>query len=136
MQQRSNPWFLEDPELYLTGRMFGNELFHYDLIGIFSSTKKSDYLFSEEMTLRYKIQLKILQFLFEKKQLFETDRQLISTSIVVPTFLGLPLKLSLDGIFSGKFDIKMNFAIPLAEFEGRDVNGNSITFEIKPRFPY
>ncbi len=101
-----------------------------------SEFKKSGQTGGEEISFREKIQLKIVEFVNKKKLLFETDRQLLSTSIVVPTFLGLPLKFSLNGILSGKFDLKMNLATPPAEFDGKEVESKAFTFEIKPRFPY
>lgn len=123
-----------EPSLHLFMRVFGNELFYRDALPMLEDQLPKSAAEGEEAP---SVAEKLIPLLTAPEGLKGTtgrDRQLLHTTVVVPTALGLALRLQLDGVLSTQltYGVKVDMASSVA-IDGVNVPGPALELVFKPR---
>lgn len=93
-----------------------------------------DWLAADDFSsIKESLILKAMTLLSQKNFTLELDRQMLSTTIVVPSSLGLPLKFNLDGVLAMKLGLQVAIDAPGGEVESIIMESTKATLGLSPR---
>ena len=123
----------EEPSLHVFARVFGTELLYRDLLPFLDAQAPRN---EESGGVMEKVIERLTTGQGEQGTVGR-DRQLLHTTVVLPTALGLPLRLQLDGVLATQitYGVKLDMGGQLS-VDATSLSGPALELTFKPRHAY
>ena len=127
----------EEPSLYVFARVFGTELLYRDLLPLLEEQAPRQAPRQERGEEAPSLLDMVIPRLTSEdgvRGTFGRDRQLLHTTVVLPTALGLPLRLQLDGLLATQitYGVKLDMNGQLS-VDANALSGPALKLLFKPR---